>query len=98
MNEDPLLMALKDSQQRKAKADRDIRVLLAYARELITPRPYRLADLAKATGMSVSGVRAAYTDEDINTAAWLLTLDSGTSHRDEEHIAIAVKALTKDGI
>ena len=44
---------------------RDIRILLAYARELATPRPYRLADLADATGKSISGVRTAYTGHDV---------------------------------
>ncbi len=41
------------------RVDRDIRILLAYARELATPRPYRLADLADAAGKSLSGVRTA---------------------------------------
>ena len=47
---------------------RDIRILLAYARELATPRPYRLADLADATGKSLSGVRTAYTGHDVSIA------------------------------
>jgi hypothetical protein len=45
---DPLLAALADAAQRKARADHDIRLLLAYAREHTQPRPYRLADLADA--------------------------------------------------
>ncbi len=35
------------------------------------PRPYRLADLADAAGMSISGVRTAYTKADIDRAAAL---------------------------
>ena len=59
--DDPLLAALADARKRKQRADQQIRLLLAYAREHVQPRPYRLADLAKAAGMSISGVRTAYT-------------------------------------
>jgi hypothetical protein len=68
---DPLLAALADAAQRKQRADRQIRLLLAYAREQVQPRPYRLADLADATGMSLSGIRTAYTKADIDQAAQL---------------------------
>ena len=64
--DDPLLAALADAAERKQRADHDIRLLLAYAREQVQPRPYRLADLADAAGMSVSGVRTAYTRADID--------------------------------
>ena len=69
--DDPLLAALADAAQRKQRAERDIRLLLAYAREHTQPRPYRLADLADAAGMSISGVRTAYTRADIDQAARL---------------------------
>ena len=65
---DPVLAALRAARARRDQADRDIRMLLAYARELTTPRPYRLADLAEATGKSISGVRTAYTTADIEIA------------------------------
>ena len=68
---DPLLAALADAKQRKQRADHDIRLLLAYAREHVRPRPYRLADLAQAAGMSISGVRTAYTQADVEQAARL---------------------------
>ena len=71
MTADPLLAALADAAQRRQQADRDLRLLLAYAREIVTPRPYRLADLAQAAGISISGVRAAYTKTDIEQAAQL---------------------------
>ena len=58
---DPVLTALRAARIRRDQADHDIRILLAYARELATPRPYRLADLAEATGKSISGIRTAYT-------------------------------------
>jgi hypothetical protein len=67
-----LLAALADAAQRKQRADHDIRLLLAYAREHTQPRPYRLADLAAATGMSISGVRTAYTRHDTDTARHLI--------------------------
>jgi len=69
--DDPLLAALADARDRKQRADRLIRLLLAYAREHVQPRPYRLADLAEAAGMSISGVRTAYTQADIDHAARL---------------------------
>ena len=69
---DPVLAALASARDRRDQADRDIRILLAYARELATPRPYRLADLAAATGMSISGVRTTYTRHDTDTARHLI--------------------------
>jgi hypothetical protein len=69
---DPVLAALKDARERRDQADRDIRILLAYARELSRPRPYRLSDLAAAAGMSISGVRVAYTRQHIEIAQCLL--------------------------
>jgi hypothetical protein len=66
---DPVLAALRAA---RARRDRDIRILLAYARELATPRPYRLADLADATGKSISGIRTAYTTADVDAARRIL--------------------------
>jgi hypothetical protein len=48
-----------------------MRLLIAYAREYIRPRPYRLEDLAVAAGMSISGVRTAYDDDEIEQVAEL---------------------------
>jgi hypothetical protein len=62
---DPVLAAIADARQRRDQADRELRLLVAYAREAVTPRPYRLADLAHAAGMSISGVRTAYTTTDV---------------------------------
>ncbi len=69
---DVLLTALADARQRKQQAAQDMRLLLAYAREFAFPRPYRLADLAKAAGMSISGIRTAYTPADIEAVSTLL--------------------------
>jgi hypothetical protein len=78
---DPLLAALADARQRKEQAESEIRLLLAYAREVVTPRPYRLADLAAASGLSISGVRTAYTAADVERITALLDVrnwaDSG---------------------
>jgi hypothetical protein len=74
---DPVLAALRAARDRRDQADRDIRILLAYARELAAPRPYRLADLAEATGRSISGVRTAYTAADIDTARRIVHSISG---------------------
>jgi hypothetical protein len=76
---DPVLAALRAARDRRDQADRDIRILLAYARELATPRPYRLADLADATGKSISGIRTAYTAADVDAARRILH-DLGGAH------------------
>lgn len=47
------------------EAEQQLRLLLAYAREFVTPRPYTLAGLAHAAGMSISGVRTAYRSDEI---------------------------------
>jgi hypothetical protein len=82
--DDPVLAALRAARDRRDQADRDIRILLAYARELATPRPYRLADLAEATGRSISGIRTAYTADDVNAARRILH-DIGGPHHAAEH-------------
>ena len=68
----------------------DIRLLLAYAREHVQPRPYRLADLADAAGMSISGVRTAYIQADITHAS---RLTSGTQAR---HLDAVITCLLAD--
>ena len=88
---DPLLAALSDAAQRKQRADHQIRLLLAYARELSTPRPYRLADLAHAAGMSISGARTAYTQADIEHAA---RLTGGARSR---HLLAVITSLLVNG-
>jgi hypothetical protein len=50
-------------------AETEIRLLVAYGREFTRPRPYRLADLAEACGMSISGVRTAYDHDEIEAVA-----------------------------
>jgi AraC-like DNA-binding protein len=91
MSGDALLEALRTVRQRKEKADQDMRLLLAYAREHVTPRPYRLADLAQAAGMSISGVRTAYRQADIDLAARAVTADG------QRHVHRAVMALLARG-
>ena len=84
---DPVLAALRAARTRRDQADRDIRILLAYARELAIPRPYRLVDLAEATGKSISGVRTAYTPSDVDTARHIVHDISGahdTAQRPED--------------
>jgi hypothetical protein len=70
--EDPVLACLAHARDQMLMAERDRRLLLAYAREFTEPRPYRLDDLARAAGMSISGVRTAY-DQDEITAITAIT-------------------------
>jgi hypothetical protein len=47
------------------EVDRE-RLLLAYAREFVGPRPYPLDDLAQAVQMSIPGVRTGYGDAEVD--------------------------------
>jgi hypothetical protein len=67
--EDPLLTTLAQARSWMLAAERDMRLLIAYAREFAEPRPYRLDDLARAAGMSISGVRTAYDHDEITQVA-----------------------------
>lgn len=89
--DDPLLAALAHAKERRQRADQQLRLLIAYARELSTPRPYRLADLAEAAGMSVSGVRTAYTKADVEHAARL------TGGNRSRHLLAVITALLING-
>jgi hypothetical protein len=66
---DPLLTTLAGIRRQRHDLDATMRRLLAYGREFTRPRPYKLADLADAAGMSISGVRTAYDAEDIAQVA-----------------------------
>lgn len=62
---EPLLSALAGARRRRQDAEAEIRRLIAYGREFTRPRPYKLADLATASGMSISGVRTAYDHQEV---------------------------------
>lgn len=61
---DPLLGEINAARERVRTAEHQLRLLIAYGRDFARPKPYKLEDLAQASGYSVSGVRTAYgTDE-----------------------------------
>jgi len=62
---DPLLGEIREARADMLEAERRMRLLIAYAREFVRPRPYRLEDLANAASLSMSGVRIAYDDDEI---------------------------------
>ena len=64
-DDDPLLTEIRNARRRKLQAEQDLRTLIAYGREFTRPRPYRLEDLARAAGMSISGIRTAYDEDEI---------------------------------
>jgi hypothetical protein len=66
---DPLLTTLAGLRRQRHDLDAAMRRLLAYGREFTRPRPYKLADLADASGMSISGVRTAYDADEIAQVA-----------------------------
>lgn len=69
LRRDPLLIALGNARAAREAADREIRHLLAYGREFHGDRPYKLEPLARAGGMTPSGIRTAYTSSEIQTVA-----------------------------
>ena len=62
---DPLLGEIAAARNAMLAAEVRMRLLIAYGREFTRPRPYRLEDLARAAGMSISGVRTAYADAEV---------------------------------
>ncbi|MFE4667047.1 hypothetical protein ACFRI7_22565 [Streptomyces sp. NPDC056716] len=62
---DPLLWLLRTAHYRRQKAEREIRHLVAYAREFTRPGLYTPSDLAGAFGTSVSGVSTVYGPDDV---------------------------------
>jgi hypothetical protein len=69
---DPLISQIASARTEIREAEQRLRLLLAYGREFVEPRPYTLDSLAQAAGMSVSGVRTAYDNEEIFTVAKLI--------------------------
>ena len=68
---DPLLDAIGGARDAMLAAEARMRLLIAYGREFTRPRPYRLEDLARAAGMSVSGIRTAYDEDEVAEVARL---------------------------
>src|SRR6266496_1719026 len=62
---DPLLAEIGAARREMREAEARMRLLVAYGREFVRPQPYQLKDLAAATGMSISGTRSAYDDDEI---------------------------------
>jgi hypothetical protein len=68
---DPLLGEIAAARYAMLQAEARMRLLIAYGREFTRPRPYRLEDLARASGMSISGVRTAYDEDEVAEVAKL---------------------------
>ena len=69
---DPVLSTLRRLDQQRLQLEANMRLLMAYGRCFTSPRPYKLIDLARAAGLSISGVRIAFTSDEINQAAEIL--------------------------
>jgi hypothetical protein len=69
---DPLLSTLAELRSELLQVEESMRLLMAYGRCFTYPRPYKLIDLARAAGLSISGVRIAFTDDEIYRAAEIL--------------------------
>lgn len=66
---DPLLLSLERLRRQRNEIEQQMILLAAYMRESIKPRPYTLQRIADAAGLSVSGVRTFYSDEDVQILA-----------------------------
>jgi hypothetical protein len=66
---DPLLGEIVLARRAMLQAEARLRLLIAYGREFTRPRPYRLEDLAGAAGMSISGIRTAYAEDEVAEVA-----------------------------
>ncbi|MFE2541715.1 hypothetical protein [Actinacidiphila glaucinigra] len=62
---DALLAALEDLVAIKNAADEQIRMLLAYGRVYVTPRPHTLETLGEAAGLTPSGVSRAFGAKEV---------------------------------
>ena len=69
---DPLLATLDGLRQQRLRLESEIRLLIAYGRCFTHPRPYKLIDLATASGMSISGVRTAYDSDEVGQIGQIL--------------------------
>ena len=69
---DPLLSTLARLHDERLRVEAAMRLLMAYGRCFTHPRPYKLIDLARAASLSISGVRIAFTDDEITRAAEIL--------------------------
>ncbi|WP_246158778.1 hypothetical protein [Catellatospora sichuanensis] len=80
---DAVLAALADAHGRRMRAEEEIRLLLAYGRQFVYPHPYTFGELASAAGMSVSGVRTAYGQQDVDKVAAATGLEPVPSDGEE---------------
>jgi hypothetical protein len=73
---------VQEARRRRLQDEQDLRNLIAYAREFMHPRPYRLIDLAEAAGLSISGVRINYDKDDVALVEELIRSKSANSQGD----------------
>lgn len=62
---DPLLGKLRELTALKREIDEQLSHLIVYSRHFVRPRPYQLSLIAKATDLSISGVRAISSREHV---------------------------------
>jgi hypothetical protein len=71
---DPVLETIDDCRATIDAAEHRLHLLLAYGREFVRPQPYQLKDLARAAGLSISGVRIAYDQDEVREVTELTGL------------------------
>lgn len=76
-DEDPLLVALAEAHARRRQADHEVRLLMAFGREFVRPRPYTLDVLAEAGCLSASGAKTSYKAHHVAEVAAALGLSPG---------------------
>jgi hypothetical protein len=68
---DPVLSEIRAARAAMLAAEQRLHLLIAFAREYVSPRPYPLEEIATAAGMSISGVRTCYDEEEVAVVAQL---------------------------
>ncbi len=62
---DPLLLKLASLRSQRDEIEEQMTLLVAFMRERVRPRPYTLRQIAEASGLSFSGARTFYDEQDL---------------------------------
>ncbi len=93
-DKDHVLATLSEARRQRDEATKTMRLITAYAREIMPlPRP-TLESLAHAAGLTVSGIRNTYDNNDVNDARHII---SQFGHRALRRLPILVRAESMAG-
>jgi hypothetical protein len=93
---DPLLYSIQAAREDMREAEHRMRLLITYGREFTQPRPYKLDDLARSAGMSVSGIRTAYDNGQIIEVAQLIGAKLRPADERDDHTSTTATDGARD--